>query len=218
MMEKPNPSSESEDEAFESADEGDLDTGPSRQVEKGIDDNVERSVEVSAEKIQGIETQECDKEEEIEDESTMTEYKSLRNDGGELDRISATQEKDGSNTNSTQAEKQTVSAQEGSIKDKDENEKGDTEEKSLKRDTALAETSDEMKSNSPSMQADANEPTTERIHGVPEDIESKPPLLQAMDRLAEGSTQDASRYLRFVHFLSHFALHGSCECQRQLTT
>ena len=189
-MEKAINASDSEDEAFESADEGDIDNRPSTQ--DGSDSAAQGTVSSSEEKLQ---------DSKIEDIASDKEELSESNNTGKKDEGNAETWKD----NSTKEESSVsagdtadVSVAELRNENKEENSGNELlpetkhihvseETNSDKNDSCM------IANDSPNLISEPTEPSTERIHESIKDIESQSPVLQAMDRMAEASSTCASR-------------------------
>ena len=187
-MEKAVTASDSEDEAFESADEGDVDNRPSTQGGGGSAVEDEGTVSSAEEKLQGSEIQDIANDKELNE----------RNNTEKKDEENLETWKDGSAKEESGVGDTDVLVPDPKKENKEEN--SDKEPAPENKHIHVSEEANSDKNDScriasdaPNLMSDPTEPVAEKIHESIKDTESQSPILQAMDRMAEASSNCASR-------------------------
>ena len=198
-MDKQTTVSDSEDEAFESADEGDVDNGPSpKRDESGESKDAGKEVNPPEEsQEQGVEDAVKEKEQETEKEKVMN-FKEESKNGSvkEVGTTSSKEEQNGDKTNSDQtaSEIKAVVKEVSTAGVKSEEIDADNKSTSNTKE-GHAEEKDNLTLDVDLKQGEEpTEPKVEQIHESAKATESQSPILQAMDRLADGSDANSSRY------------------------
>ena len=189
-MEKLNPHSDSEDEAFESADEGELDSRPT-QHEEG-DDSATKDDDLAAkteEKQQASGSQDMSKEKEdvgcvTVDEGTSETLSKEKDESTEEERNGV---EEGLSNDLIADVKTGLKEEDNERVAENECKQASEEGKSEKNDIGTVDDVSSHQIEGPA------EPMTEQIRESAKGPESQSPILQAMDRLAEASPNNVSR-------------------------
>ena len=198
-MEKHNPASDSEDEAFESADEGEVDDGPSppkgstastmmdqHSVESGNELNKDPRDEKAESKNDEAELKVSDIVEKEKDVARGIDEDSLKSDDNVGDNIAGEgTEKEAGKSNSDHVQDVEEKVEKAEIV----TDKADSTKSLPSGELGVATPEHKNTDNA----EEPTEPSVDLIHELPKEENSEMPVSQAMDRQASGSEETKER-------------------------